>query len=58
LRALRFNLAEPTERAMTEQVQEAQPTKDANESTDAVEPRKPEAAIYSGPCDLRPDESE
>jgi hypothetical protein len=46
------------ERAMTEQVREAERTKDENEPADAAEHGKPEPAIYSGPCDLRPDESE
>ncbi len=43
---------------MTEQVQEAEATTKDNEAIEAVEPRKAEVAIYSGPCDLRPDESE
>jgi hypothetical protein len=43
---------------MTEQVQEAEPAKDDNEPTDRAEWRQAAAAIYSGPCDLRPDESE
>ena len=43
---------------MTEQVQKAQPTQDDNAPADAPEPRKIEVASYSGPCDLRPDESE
>jgi hypothetical protein len=43
--------------AMTVQVQEAEATND-NEAADAVERRKAEVPIYSGPCDLRPDESE
>jgi hypothetical protein len=44
---------------MTEQVQEAERTDDENEPANTGEERrKAEAAIYSGPCDLRPDESE
>ncbi len=43
---------------MIEQVQQAEPTKDESEPADALEHSRPEPAIYSGPCDLRPDESE
>ena len=43
---------------MTEQVQQAEATTKDNEAADAVEQNKVEVAIYSGPCDLRPDESE
>ena len=43
---------------MTEQVQQAEPTTKDNEAHEAVEQSWVEVAIYSGPCDLRPDESE